>query len=372
MKAVALTPHQNQAPPITTSFAPPVAAKALAFTPSELAMSIGRNLALTGAPATLVNALGSGATKTVEALVDEVGSAFSLTVDVDHLGDAALNHVAHNVGVGVSGIYMERLGYFWRANGKEVLARVKGQGMPDYVWSTGLPSGAVVLSEAKGAAASGAVLKALDSRAEAGFSSQVRPWLTKTLTTGEPVVWGYGIGTHAAGGASSSTLVVYEPELVRANGIGTIDSAIPGPVPKVVLREHISSLFRLAGSDDLAGDCRRGSHERDRSVRLIRLVAGGREFVRGFDTEFDLPWFLWGRAWPLRYLSLAIEISAASRYLKLVEDGFLRGEGLHEARGLLTEPQDSDGLFLARDGLAFVETASSADLVTWVPGRGFN
>lgn len=378
-KAVTLSGHEQHSPSLA-GYKPPPPCKTLVFTPADLALSIGRNLALSTAPQSIVTGQGLGALRAIRDFVDEVGSDFGLTPDVDHLGDVALTQTAHHLGVGVSGLYMEGLGYLWRANGKEVLAKVKGQGMPDYVWSTGSVSGDVVLSEAKGAAASKALFKDLDDRAKKGFADQVRPWIGGSLKGGGTIVWGYGIGTHAAGGTSPARLVVHEPEpvlaaLPRSSGGG------PGVgaqvAPKAVLSDHIASLFLLAGSQGLANAFRGGEGRRDReTTKFAVLVARGRRFVLALEPRMDVWW-----PWPLAWLSrdgrhlrfaMAIEMDAAARYLRLLDGEVLRGEGLLDVSDLLTEPQSGDAFAVAADGLALLEEAALEGEVEWVRGVGFN
>jgi hypothetical protein len=308
-------------------------------------------------------ALGAGAVTLISHLTDDTGFDFALTSEVSHLSDAATNHLAHDIGVGWAGIYMEDLGYFWRANAAELLPR--GSKMPDYVWSTGANNGSVVLSEAKGGAAPNCSLGYVNGRARRGFRKQVGPWLGDQLPTGEAIVSGYGIGIHAPGGGNRAGVVVHEPEFAPPP---PQTGKTPHYASAPVLRSHIAAVFRAIDSVALAQAVARDRTETRGSADFAVLAAGDRRFLVGSDRS---------PPWPDRYPwhgrpLLALEISSAEKLLSGIDGGELFLDRTVETDRLLGTPETNENFSIAADGLAFLTGAIRLleERLTWSPGRG--
>lgn len=346
--------HANAA---LSPFQAPSLPASISFAPIELALSIGRNLALSGAPPAIINALANSALDGLDHFVDDAGADFCVTADASYLADAGLVSLAHNIGVGVAGLYMEAMGYLWRANGKELMAG--GGYTPDYIWSTGAPSGNVVLSEAKGAAAVGATLGGLNGRARSGYRLQVDPWLGAPLPTGERIVWGYGIGVHAPGGGGYAGLAVHEPE----NVFGSISRRPfrPTYASNAILRSHLSSLFRAAGSASLASAFADGQlTELAPSVEFWVGRHAEREFLVMHEPMQDDEYrWLFGR------VRLALELNAAKRYLHFLLSGQLRESGVLNCSKLAGRRLTETSIAVGRDGLAALGAADQWSAADW-------
>lgn len=186
--------------------APPIS-DGVDFDRYQLLLSIGRSLAMRTASRTVVKALADGRSPLLKHLLGDGDAPFQLSHEVADLGDAALTSLSHAIGVGVSGLHMQSMGYVWRANGRELLPA--GGRIPDYIWDTGVPGTGVVASEAKGATSTRADFDAVDARARDGFFGQVVPRVGETTFDGDLIVAGYAFGVFAAGGEEART-AVYE------------------------------------------------------------------------------------------------------------------------------------------------------------------
>lgn len=241
-KQIGITAEEHETDFDTSVFCAPPVPKSLRFTIDELTLSIARNLALEAASKPLLEALGRSAGQLLAHLVVEDGGAsFRISAEAAQLGDAALNHFAHDLAAGVAGLAMEAMDYVWHANGKELLT---GKGRkPDYLWSRGTRD--LALSEVKGSVAPQVSYNSLDKRAIEGFEEQVCPWIG-TVLSGFTIAWGYGIGLHAPAG-KGAMCVVHQPE--GSSSVGVLPSIL---VPAALARANYAAAFRLMGFFEIA------------------------------------------------------------------------------------------------------------------------
>ncbi|WP_155276367.1 MULTISPECIES: hypothetical protein [Sphingobium] len=237
--------HRVHCAAVSSSFVAPSIASKVEFDRYQLLLSIGRNLAMGTASRELIKALAAGRSPLLKHLVDNTTSPLRLSTEVADIGDTPLTNLSHDIGVGVSGLYMEAMGYTWRANGKEVFAF--GDRIPDYVWDTATPGGGVVLSEAKGATSVKSDFNAVDARARDGMFGQVMPRIGDYVGA-EQILAGYAFGVCATGGMDART-AVYEA-MDFTGGIAT-PPTLPAGTPSVeILRSHFAGVMRLLGLAD--------------------------------------------------------------------------------------------------------------------------
>jgi hypothetical protein len=258
---------------------------------------------------------------------------------------------------------MEAMGFVWRANGKEVLP--PGGRFADYVWDTGVPSGGVVLSEAKGATSVKSDFDAVDARARDGMFGQVIPHIGDITTDGDDIVGGYAFGVFAAGGQDARTAAYQAMDFT--GGLRT-SPRVPGGTPSIsILRSHFAGVMRLLGLDGDQAD--------------IDLLEGQVSFaIYGDEREqFVVPEFRpHSRYRPITFdtatlPALSIKVAALALDLRFGLAG-LRDRVLTEWPRFRFELKDLPRgvLAIAPDGLALVSRFGRPGRnVRWAPQIGF-
>jgi hypothetical protein len=297
-------------------------------------------------------------------MLDNADAPFRLSQEVRDLNDAALSSLSHDIGVGVSDLHMESMGFVWRANGKEAL--VTGMRFPDYVWDTGVTGGGVVLSVAKGATAVESSIGAVDARARNGMFDQVEPRIgTKTLDDLN-VVSGYSFGVCAAGGKDACT-AAYE----AMDFTGASPSAPGGAPSPSILQSHFGGVFRLLGLDSKDA-------EADLVEGRMQFATYGDGTMLFLVPELQMPS---GRPGPVRSImfdpatmpALEARVAASALNLRFGVEAASPDKRLEFPR-FKPQPEHlpSGVLALAPDGLAVVSTRRRTDLrLAWRPGDGF-
>lgn len=116
---VALTSHvlHGHVPsPLAVGFSPPAPVMNLEFGPFTLAAAVARTATLRDdAPVEVLDALQRSTFPMLETMIAE-GSIFSLSEYFSHLADTERTLFAARVGGGITDLYMNTLGYAWRAN----------------------------------------------------------------------------------------------------------------------------------------------------------------------------------------------------------------------------------------------------------------
>lgn len=117
-KTIALTKytsHGHVPNPIAPNFVAPDPAQSLTFGPLALAGAVARTATVRDdAPAVVLDALKRSTSPMLEAMIEE-GLTFALSANL-HLADAERTFFAARVGSGITDLYMNALGYTWRAN----------------------------------------------------------------------------------------------------------------------------------------------------------------------------------------------------------------------------------------------------------------
>jgi hypothetical protein len=112
------TKHRHAPSPISPNFVAPPAQPSLSFNPIALAAAIARTATTwDDAPVVLLYGLQQSALIELETLLQD-GSAFALESHFKFLADTAGSQFAAKVGAGIAQLYMDALGYAWRANAK--------------------------------------------------------------------------------------------------------------------------------------------------------------------------------------------------------------------------------------------------------------
>jgi hypothetical protein len=353
--------HRVHCGTVSPVFVAPPLAPHVAFDRYQLLLSIGRNLAMRTASKPLIKSLAAGRSALLKHLIDNSSAPLQLSAEVADLGDTALSNLSHDIGVGVSGLHMEAMGFVWRANGKEVLP--PGGRFADYAWDTGASSGGVVLSEAKGATSVKSDFDAVDARARDGMFGQVIPHIGDITSDGDDIVGGYAFGVFAAGGQDART-AAYEA-MDFTGGLPTSPS-VPGGTPSIsILKSHFAGVMRLLGLDGDQAD--------------VDLLEGQVSFaIYGDDREQFVVPAIWFES-PYRPITFdtatlpALSMKVAQRALDL-------RLGLAEVRDRTDWPRfrfaretlPRGVLAIAPDGLALVSRfGRRGPNVRWKPQIGF-
>jgi hypothetical protein len=109
------TKHRHVPSPVSARFQAPGPASALTFGPIALAAAIGRTATTRQGRPRLLAGLQKSALAQLECLVSNE-PAFGLTDDFIDLADAERTLFAARCGAGITDLYMNTLGYVWRAN----------------------------------------------------------------------------------------------------------------------------------------------------------------------------------------------------------------------------------------------------------------
>jgi hypothetical protein len=110
------TKHRHVPSPVSPNFVAPPAEPRLFFRPMALAAAVARTATTREhAPPELLDGLQRSALIELETLLED-GGAFALKSHFRFLADTAGSQFAAKVGAGRAHLYMEAMGYAWRAN----------------------------------------------------------------------------------------------------------------------------------------------------------------------------------------------------------------------------------------------------------------
>jgi hypothetical protein len=140
------------------------------------------------------------------------------------LADEARTSIASKVGAGIADLVMENLGFFWRANAREILLSKTRTKIPDFVYDPaerhGYETNSVIAVEAKGSISKvRAATRRLHALARNAYDKQVRPFVNHRLN-GITVASGYAVAFGAIPGRRSSSVVLATPEKLRVGEVG--------------------------------------------------------------------------------------------------------------------------------------------------------
>jgi hypothetical protein len=415
------TKHGHVPSPVSPYFAAPPAQSSLSFNPLALAAAIARTATTwDDAPVILLDGLQQSALIELETLLQD-GSAFALEAHFKFLADTAGSQFAAKVGAGIAHLYMDALGYAWRANAACLSSSLDPHA--DFIYEGGNASGhGVVLAEAHGSFAKDASAAKIANTAKKKYIKQVKPFVAKSSPFGK-VIHGYSIAFGSKPTTAGSFLAVSETRISKprkrtvSTGVAQADGAPEGTPASMALATHRSN-FLLMGAPDVTNwiDWLRlpDSAPPERGdVPLLRFDYAGRTYLAAtpwlprpdgppwwIDDFFDHPgWWRFARRARLSPPShprsdfgwFAIEEKAGAEFLNTLSNAIRdRGVGPPATMRLPTvEPTgfalsagdrvaaaDADEPYhyaLFRDGLALLGEpfrGRPRDVVVWSPDRG--
>lgn len=258
-KSIALTKytsHEHVPNPIAQHFEAPDPVQSLTLGPLALAGAVARTATVRDdAPPVVLDALKRSSLPMLEAMLED-GLAFALSPNFQHLADAERTFFAARVGSGITDLYMNAMGYTWRANAACLSSVLDPHA--DFLYEGGNASGhGVVLAEAHGSFAKNASAASVHLKAKNKYLEQVKPHLGKNSDYGK-VIHGYCIAFGSAPGTSGAFLSLSETNIKKPKGK---KGGPPAPTPPDISRErdtptsialaaHRSNFF-LMGSDQL-------------------------------------------------------------------------------------------------------------------------
>jgi hypothetical protein len=203
--------HLHHPSPVSPGFVAPTAARHLSFRPIALAGAIARTATTQeGAPLELLERRASNALSDLEYLVAD-GSTFELSPNLNYLIDIERTHFAGQVGSGITHLYMESLGYNWRANASCLTAKREPHG--DLLYDHGNAFGhGVVLAEAHGSFSERATAKQIQKKCEEKYLRQVKPWVGASSIHGK-VIHGYSVAFGCRPGMTGASVALSETRI---------------------------------------------------------------------------------------------------------------------------------------------------------------
>jgi hypothetical protein len=201
------------------------------------------------APKELLAGLQQSTLIELETLLED-GSAFALKPYFKFLADTAGSQFAAKIGAGITHLYMEALGYKWRANAACLSSSLDPHA--DFIYDGGNAAGhGVVLAEARGSFAKNVTAGKIISAAKRKYKRQVKPYIAMMSPFGK-IIHGYSVAFGSEPTASGSFLSVSETRISRPRKKSSTPPLTPKggrseetPVP-IVLATHRSN-FMLMG-----------------------------------------------------------------------------------------------------------------------------
>lgn len=282
------TKHPHVPSSVSPNFTAPAVCTNLSFRPLALAAAVARTATTwDDAPKELLDGLKQSALVELETLLED-GSTFALKSYFKFLADTAGSQFAAKVGAGITHLYMEALGYKWRANAVCLSSSLDPHA--DFIYDGGNAAGhGIVLAEAHGSFAKDVTAGKITSAARRKYKKQVKPYIAATSIFGE-VIHGYSIAFGAKPTVAGSFLSVSETRILKPKQKSGTAPAGPkeGERPKgtptpIVLSTHRSN-FMLMGVPEVVDwiDWLRAADgiapERE-SVPLLRLQYPGRTYL---------------------------------------------------------------------------------------------
>ncbi|MGV1793551.1 hypothetical protein [Rhizobium sp. A37_96] len=262
----------------------------LEFGPFALAAAVARTATLRDdAPVEVLDALQRSTFPMLETMIAE-GSIFALSGYFSHLADTERTLFATRVGGGITDLYMNALGYAWRANAVCLSSALDPHA--DFIYDGGNASGhGVVLAEARGSFSDSCTISSIRSASKNKYLRQVKPYLGKPSPFGD-VIHGYCIAFGSAIRTPGAFLGVSETKISKAGGSGegTRPNGVDGDEPSdgasaaIALAAHRSNFF-LMGSNrvvqwiDWLRSVDRSAPPDTSPVVFLRLRYAGRIFL---------------------------------------------------------------------------------------------
>ena len=248
------TKHGHVPSPVSPHFVAPPAQLSLSFNPMALAAAIARTATTwDDAPVVLLDGLQQSALIELQTLLQD-GSAFALESHFKFLADTAGSQFAAKVGAGIAHLYMDALGYAWRANAACLSSSLDPHA--DFIYEGGNASGhGVVLAEAHGSFAKDASAAKIANAAKKKYIKQVKPFVAKPSPFGK-IIHGYSIAFGSKPTTAGSFLAVSETRISKPRtpaasaGAAQVDESPEGTPASMALATHRSN-FLLMGAPDV-------------------------------------------------------------------------------------------------------------------------
>lgn len=291
-KTVALsgyTPHQHVPSPIEPHFTAPERVSSLAFGPVALAAAVARAATTRDdAPVAVLDALQRSTLPMLETMI-EGGTTFGLSTHFQYLADTERTFLAARIGAGITDLYMNALGYTWRANAACLSPTLDPHA--DFIYEGGKASGhGVVLAEAHGSFAANASAQSVHLQSKNKYLRQVKPYLAGTSPYGK-VIHGYSIAFGSRPGVFGAFLSLSETKIARPRGkkrapppSETTEIPGEGSTPtSIALAAHRSNFFLMGGDDvvdwiDWVRTVDRAPPE-PTPIEFLRLQYAGRQYL---------------------------------------------------------------------------------------------
>ncbi|EAQ35287.1 hypothetical protein NB311A_13261 [Nitrobacter sp. Nb-311A] len=205
--------------------------------------------------------------------VDPQDTEFLFKTKVNILADEQRTSLAAKVGAAVADLVMQRMGFYWSANARELKLKLKGNGttkkMPDFVYDPagkhGFQPQSIVVVEAKGSLSKQkAKRKPILSLAQDAYNEQVRHIIGAKSGDLE-VASGYAIAFGTIPGKRLSTLAIASPQavlagtsfgVVAAHSLSAAASYAPQPAPQPALMYPAPQRYKGSGGDPPDGGFR--------------------------------------------------------------------------------------------------------------------
>ncbi|UWF60427.1 hypothetical protein [Brucella sp. 2716] len=241
------TKHRHVPSPVSPRFEAPQAASILTFSPVALAAAVARTATTRQARAQLLAGLQKSALAQLECLISNT-PMFELTDDFADLADTERTLFTARCGAGITDLYMNALGYVWRANAACLSSTLDPHA--DFLYDGGNADGhGVVLAEAHGSFAANATAKTVASQAKRKYARQVKPYVNVGSPFGH-VVHGYSVAFGSKPGTSGAFLSVAETRITKPRKKALSPTSRPsvgrGVTTQMALATHRSN-FLLMG-----------------------------------------------------------------------------------------------------------------------------
>lgn len=203
--------HRHNPSPVSPGFVAPEAAQQLSFRPIALAGAIARTATTQeNVPPEFLERMTGIARSKLECLVAD-GSTFALSPNFNYLADSDRTHFASQVGTGITHLYMESLGYNWRANASCLTSKREPHG--DFLYGNGSACRhGVVLAEAHGSFSERATAEHIEKKCEEKYRRQVRPWVGTVSPHGK-VIHGYSVAFGCKPGTVGAAVALSETRI---------------------------------------------------------------------------------------------------------------------------------------------------------------
>jgi hypothetical protein len=280
------TKHNQTPSPVSPGFVAPALSTGLIFGPLALAGAIARTATTRDAPADLLASLAKSILPQLECLIAD-GVTFTLSGNYAHLADVERTLFAARVGAGITDLYMNSLGYVWRANADCLSKHLEPHA--DFIYEGGNVHGhGVVLAEAHGSFSAKTSVSSVAAQSKRKYKRQVKPYVSKASPHGT-VVHGYSVAFGSTPGKSGAFMSVAETRIKKPPKKAVIpppspqDSEVELTPTSVALATHRSN-FLLMGARPVVEwiDWIRALDElpRDREpVVFLRVLYAGRRFL---------------------------------------------------------------------------------------------